>query len=51
MMGIGASIGLTLFLFQVIEWPAIVELQSDVTIIREDVAYIKGQIDKYWTEP
>jgi len=43
-MGISASVGLTLFLFQVIEWPAIIGLQEDVTIIREDVAYIKGSI-------
>jgi len=48
-MGITASVGLTMFLFQVIEWPAIVALQEDVTIIREDVGYIKGIIEA-WNE-
>jgi len=49
-MGISASVGLTLFLFN-LEWDIILGLQTDVTVVREDVAYIKGQIDKYWTEP
>ena len=48
-MGISASVGLTMFLFQVIEWPAIIGLQEDTTIIREDVAYIKGIIES-WDE-
>jgi len=47
-MGISASVGLTLFLFQVIEWPAIVALQEDSTIIRESVARIEGKLDTYW---
>jgi len=46
-MGISASVGLTMFLFG-LEWEIIIGLQEDVTIVREDVAYIKGTIEA-WT--
>jgi len=47
-MGITASVGLTIFLFN-IEWSVITGLQTDVSIVREDVAYIKGVLEA-WTE-
>ena len=47
-MGISASVGLTVFLFN-IEWSVITNLQTDVSIVREDVAYIKGVIES-WNE-
>jgi len=46
-MGISASVSLTVFLFG-LEWDIITGLQEDVTVVREDVAYIKGSIDRYW---
>jgi len=47
-MGISGVAALTLFLFN-FEWTAITNLQTDVGIVREDVAYIKGQIEA-WSE-
>jgi len=47
-MGISASVGLTMFLFG-LEWDIITSLQKDVTVVREDVAYIKGIIES-WDE-
>ena len=46
-MGISASVGLTIFLFT-LQWEIVTALQSDVTVVREDVAYIKGSLDRYW---
>ena len=46
-MGISASIGLTLFLFN-IQWEAVTGLQNDVTIVRESVARIEGGLNRYW---
>ncbi len=46
-MGISASIGLTLFLFN-IQWDAVTGLQDDVTIVRESVARIEGGLTRYW---
>jgi len=47
-MGITASIGLTMFLFN-IGWEFSQGIANDVGIVREDVAYIKGVIET-WSE-
>ena len=47
-MGISASVGLTMFLFN-LEWDVITNLQSDIGVVKEDVAYIKGVLEA-WTE-
>jgi len=41
-MGISASVGLTMFVFTFV-----LGLAADVTIVREDVAYIKGILDSW----
>ena len=46
-LGIGAVAALTVLLFN-FEWTVVLGLQEDVTVIREDVAYIKGSLDRYW---
>ncbi len=46
-MGISASVGLTLFLFG-LNWDVIQTIQGDVTVVREDIAYIRGSLDAYW---
>lgn len=43
-MGISASIGLTLFLFN-LDWGVIQTIQADVGVVREDVAFIKGLLN------
>ena len=43
-MGISASVGLSIFLFN-LGWDVILGLQDDVTVIGQDVAYIKGRIE------
>ena len=43
-MGISASVGLTLFLFG-LNWEVIQTIQEDVTVVREDVAFIKGLLN------
>ena len=40
LLGISASIGLTMFLFSFV-----LGLAEDVSVVREDVAYIKGVLD------
>jgi len=47
-MGITASVGLTMFLFN-IGWEFMQGVAGDVSIVREDVAYIKGVIES-WAE-
>ncbi len=44
LLGISASIGLTMFVFNVV-----MGLSDDVSIVREDVGYIKGVISS-WEE-
>ena len=46
-MGISASVGLTVFLFG-IEWDFLTGLSEDVSVVREDVAYMKGLMENYW---
>ena len=46
-MGIGASVGLTILLFQ-LQWEVVIALQDDVTIVRESVARIEGGLNRYW---
>lgn len=48
-IGLNGAIGLTLFLFN-LSWNEITAIGTDVDIVREDVAYIKGQLDRYWPE-
>lgn len=40
LLGISSSIGLTMFLFSIV-----MGLAEDVSVVREDVAYIKGVLD------
>lgn len=48
-MGISASVGLTVFLFG-IGWDFMQNVAGDVTVVREDVAYIKGVISTWDAE-
>ena len=45
-MGISASVGLTVLLFN-IGFGVVMDVTEDVTVIREDVAYIKGKIEAW----
>ena len=47
--GIMGAISLTIFLFG-LAWTEIGIIGEDVSVVREDVAYIKGQLDTYWPE-
>ncbi len=48
--GLIAAVSLTVFLFQ-LSWTEIMGIGEDVSVVKEDVAYIRGQMDRYWTEP
>jgi len=47
-MGISASVGLTMFLFG-LGWDFMQGVADDVTVVREDVAFIKGILAR-WEE-
>ena len=47
-MGITASVGLTMFLFG-LGWDFMQGVATDVTVVREDVAFIKGTLAR-WEE-
>ncbi len=46
-MGISASVGLTMFLFG-LDYDLTIGIQEDVSVVREDVAYMKGLMNRYW---
>lgn len=47
--GLAAVASLTVLLFQ-LSWTEITSIGNNVDVVREDVAYMKGLMDRYWTE-
>jgi hypothetical protein len=46
--GLIGAVSLTVLLFQ-LSWSEITSIGSDVGVVKEDVAYMKGLMDRYWS--